>query len=213
MEQLLKNISRCKHMDSCLTHSDDKHPCFKIVQSQNESGITQFQVPEPWSGRIDQSRILFISSNPSIGPKGDFPCNDASDEYLIDYFTNRFGGGAKQWIRDGTHDLGPDGKYSNVKFWSSIKSRAKELIDGKVVPGEDYTLTEVVHCKSKKEIGVEEALNFCSQEYLEDVLSVSSAKVIVVLGAHATQSFCTLFSEVCICQSKSAGICRCCLFE
>lgn len=196
MEHLLKKIARCKHIDNCLSNSDDKHPCFKIVQSQNETDITQFQVPEPWSGHIDKSRILFLSSNPSIGAKGDYPLYDSSDHYLNDYFTNRFNGGTKQWIKEGTHELGLDGEYTNIKFWSAVKARAREIVGREVLPGEDYTLTELVHFKSKDEIGVKEALSFCGQEYLEDILSVSPAKIIVVLGALAKKSIRGLYTEI-----------------
>lgn len=185
MEYLLKKISRCKHIEKCITNNDHQHPCYKIVQSQNESDLTQFQVPEPWSGRIEKSKILFISSNPSIGSNDHFPVSSASDEYLIEYFSSRFDGKTNSWTRNGTHELGSNNEYTNVAFWSAIKNRAKEILGKNVVPGEDYTLTEVVHCKSRDEVGVAEASKFCSDEYLDDILLISPASVIVVIGSPA----------------------------
>lgn len=54
-------------------------------------------------------------------------------------------------------------------------------------PGKDYALTEVVHCKSRKNEGVKQALKECSDRYLSRVLSHSDAKVIVCLGVLVEQ--------------------------
>jgi hypothetical protein len=54
-----------------------------------------------------------------------------------------------------------------------------------ITPGLDFALTEVVHCKSRNEVGVKEAQEFCSKRYLDRILSVSAAKVIVVFGQSA----------------------------
>jgi hypothetical protein len=50
-----------------------------------------------------------------------------------------------------------------------------------ITPGLDFALTEVVHCKSRNK----EAQGFCSQRYLDQILCVSAAKVIVVFGQSA----------------------------
>jgi hypothetical protein len=54
-----------------------------------------------------------------------------------------------------------------------------------VRPGIDFALTEIVHCKSRQEIGVREASEFCAERFLSRVLSLSVAPVFVVYGAHA----------------------------
>ena len=56
---------------------------------------------------------------------------------------------------------------------------------GKARPGEDFALSEVVHCKSKKEEGVASALSTCSGRYLNELLSCSGALVIVLVGKKA----------------------------
>lgn len=48
-------------------------------------------------------------------------------------------------------------------------------------------MTEVVHCKSRYEIGVATAASTCAQLYLDDILRLSAASLIAVVGkkAHA----------------------------
>lgn len=91
----------------------------------------------------------------------------------------------------------PNGSRGNYqRFWGGINSLAKELIDSPV-PGEDYALTEVVHCKSRKEVGVEDkkrrrlagALYPCARRYLKQIIAVSQARVVVVVGRPASKAF------------------------
>ncbi|MCF3607522.1 hypothetical protein L2E81_13290 [Planktothrix agardhii 1033] len=59
-----------------------------------------------------------------------------------------------------------DGTYSRVtQFWAAVRKRAIELLQRDVIPGFDYALTEIVHCKSHHEIGVEQAQEQCVQAY------------------------------------------------
>ena len=57
-----------------------------------------------------------------------------------------------------------------------------------VKPGVDYALTELVHCCSQNEMGVQEAVMECAKRYLEPVLATSGARVLLVLGEHAKRS-------------------------
>lgn len=179
---LLLDIARCKEVSKCLKGNKD-HPCQTIVDLQASASINNHQVPEPWSGRIDKAPILFISSNPSISDQEIFPKGDWTDERIIDYFSNRFGSGDQEWIINGTKSLRKDGNYGRATmFWAGVKSRVNELLEREPVPGVDYALTELVHCKSKQEQGVPEALDFCVSRYFQKVLASSAAKVIVGLG-------------------------------
>ena len=75
-----------------------------------------------------------------------------------------------------------------VQFWRAARDRTAEILQkgrDAVKPEIDFALTEVVHCKSQKERGVAEALHFCSDRYLERVLSISAAKVLIVYGRFA----------------------------
>lgn len=114
---------------------------------------------------------------------------DWPDEAIVDYFARRFqvSDGRPPWIAGGTRPRLPDRSYGRaVQFWSSVKARAAELLDGREpVPGIDYALTEAVHCKSTGEKGVPEALGTCVERYLGRVVAASGARLIVCLGRYA----------------------------
>lgn len=184
--KLLHEIARCPNVRYCLENPSSEHPCAKIVMSQSSKALADHQVPEPWSGHIGEAPLLFLSSNPSISDTEDFPRWSWSDEQVENFFENRFGGGHKVWTKDGRYGLQLDGTYDRaVNFWSSVRQRAIELYERDVQPGIDYALTEVVHCKSRSEIGVKEALKECANLYLRRVVEISEAKVIIALGDRA----------------------------
>lgn len=185
MKTLLHEIAHCPHVQSCLQNPSLEHPCREIIASQS-CQLDAYQVPEPWSGRIEGAPILFLSSNPSISTIEDYPTGFWSEEDIDDYFNNRFGGGRKKWIINGTKPLLTDGGYGrSVHFWSAVRQRAIELLERDFTPGMDYALTEIVHCKSLREFGVKQAQAECVESYLLRVLEQAGAKVIVVLGARA----------------------------
>lgn len=187
--KLLLEIARCSLVQHCIDRPTHDHPCFTIVHSQGSGSVDHHQVPEPWSGHIDHAPILFVASNPSISDQDVFPTGQWSDEDITDFFNNRFGGGKQQWIRDGTKGLGKDGVHLRAThFWAGVKQRAIELLERDVEPGVDYALTEIVHCKSKSEIGMREAQDFCVSRYLGRILSMSDASIIVVLGKPAREA-------------------------
>jgi hypothetical protein len=146
------------------------------------TSLDQHQVPEPWSGDLKRAPLLFISSNPSIDEKEEYPLWSWQDQWIEDFFVNRYGGGGRQWIEDGIRSLRHDGSRVPVRFWIEVRQRAKELFEREVIGGRDYALTEVVHCKSRGEAGVQEALLECSRRYLWRVVALSGARVIVALG-------------------------------
>lgn len=183
---LLLEIARCPNIRHCLDDSLEAHPCSAIVLSQSSRSLQDHQVPEPWSGQIERAPVLFVSSNPSISERDEYPRWSASDELITEFFNRRFGGGRKLWIQDGKYALGQDDSYMRaVAFWSAIRNRAIELFQRDIRPGLDYALTEVVHCKSRAEYGVGEALAECTARYLRRVLEFSNAKAIVSLGKRA----------------------------
>lgn len=172
---LLLKIARCPNVERCFSAPDRPHPCRQVVFAQNhareEAGISpaklrQFQVPEPWSGRIETAPILFVSSNPSFNPWEKFPKAWWDADRIDTFFTTRF---------DFT-DL------RSTQYWRVVNAIAEELLGRLPRPGHDYALTEVVRCKSIKERGVRQALDKCSGLYLARTLETSGARVLVALG-------------------------------
>lgn len=184
LNDVLRDIARCSNVSVC---SSMNHPCHKIVHYQTHEGIIPFQLPEPWSGDLKNAPILFISSNPSISAVELFPNAKWPDNKIKDFFTNRFldRGPINSWVYQNKFKLLKDGRSSSVKYWSSIRNRASELLGREAVPGTDYCVTELVHCKSKSEYGVKEAIHECANKFLTEIISLSNAKVIVLVGAFA----------------------------
>lgn len=196
---LLHEITRCPNIQHCYATHQSTHPCASIISVQKNAHpghMDQHQVPEPWSGDIAHAPILFLSSNPSIDENSsqehqeEFPLWSWTDEQIADFFMHRYGGGQKQWIKEGRYSLLRNGSYAPraVKFWSSVRKRAEELLERDVNDGVDYALTEVVHCKSKREYGVREAQAECAKRYLRHIVELSGARVIVVLGTLAKEA-------------------------
>ena len=195
IDRLLLEIARCPNVPICLEDADSNLDCVNVVSSQNIVDITMYQVPEPWTGRISESPLLFLSSNPSISETEAYPKWGHRDEEIIDFFNNRFGGGNRLWIKDGIKALKQDGEYAKwTPFWASIRQRSIELYQREVTPGIDYAITEVIHCKSLNEKVAYGALGECTDRYLARVVPISAAKVMVILGDPAYEGFTNRFS-------------------
>jgi hypothetical protein len=154
-----------------------------------------FQVPEPWAGHLDVAPLLFVSSNPSISGSEPYPPWSASSYERQLFFMERFGPGAGQ-VKDGVYTPlqhpRADGRLHGsrpVPFWNICKRNAAWLFGRKVEPGTDYAMTEVVHCKSRKEIGVAAARDHCADRWLDEVLTTSAARLVVILGDQAHTAF------------------------
>ncbi len=179
---LLREITHCPNVQRWYASPQSSNPCSKIISIQGSKSLSNHLVPEPWSGDLENAPILFLSSNPSIDELVVAPLWSWRDEWIEDFYLKRFGGGRKQWIQEGIRRLMPDGSRKPVRFWVEVRQRAIELLGEDVRPGIDYALTEVVHCQSRGEEGVREALNECARRYLRRVVELSGARVIVALG-------------------------------
>ena len=181
-----------------LVFNDSSHPCFTVV-SQQALDIADRQIPEPWAGRIDEAPLLFISSNPSLNERESYPrARDSRSAAVGHYFNERFGLGEDQ-VRDGIHPPPhTSGKRRGVAYWVAVRANAR-LLHGhtSVVPGRDYALTEVVHCKSRQEAGVKSAAPTCTDLWLRPVLEASPPSVVILVGATAQQSVSGLWALIC----------------
>lgn len=192
VDTLLDEITQCELLESC--KSGRLGSCSRIVDVQSGRSLAQHQVPEPWTGDLENARIIFISSNPSISDDEDYPLWGDEFERREDFFVHRFGVGDGR-IKNGMYPpLKRGGHGKAVRFWSSVRQRAFEVLPT-AVPGVDYALTEVVHCKSRSEIGVREARSTCTARYLPRIIeAASNAKLLVVFGVHAARALSEVFA-------------------
>ena len=94
-----------------------------------------------------------------------------------------------------------DKSYSDkwVRYWAYVIKRSAELLGkekDQIVPGEDFSLSEVVHCKCKKEAAAKGALDECAGRFLRRVIHASGARVIVCVGNLARKGLENVFDEI-----------------
>jgi len=183
--KLIESICRCQNIGKVLNDQQKGNPCEKIILGQ-ENQYKNFQVPEPFSGKINISKIVFLTCNPSISKNEDFPSPKDSNETYYDFFYNRY---------DSNHNLRPgrfiEGKkvyYNNGivkvnKTLAEIKSVADHVLGSNSIPGIDYANIEIIHCKSKsKKSLTKESINECVNLHFGNVLKLVKAKVIISCG-------------------------------
>jgi hypothetical protein len=182
--QLMQEIARCPIVAKC--KAGEAHPCSTVVAVQKDVPLADHQVPEPWTGHLGTAVLVFVSSNPSISEAEAYPRWSDGAPQIAAYFDDRFEGGPGQ-VRNGVYGPLKAGGWSRkaTRYWAWCRARAAELMPAPR-PGVDYALTEVVHCKSHREIGVKAARDFCSSRYLPPILdTAASAAVVAVVGAQA----------------------------
>jgi hypothetical protein len=190
---LLLQIARCPLIAEA---GRGGRPCSQIVAAQRVIE-TDRQVPEAWAGNLRDARVLFLSSNPSISEPGPgqppeavepFPTLSSTDREIVEFIGRRFDQSVspKPWVLN-DRSLLRSGRYwpTPTRFWVSIRARAQELLDEPADPARNYVMTEVVHCKSRQEIGVAAAASTCARLYLEEILRLSGAPLIAVVGKKA----------------------------
>ena len=192
--KLLFEISHCQNFTSFTSSGKANKSCNDILEFQKKEGaknIIDFQIPEPWSGDIINAPILVLSSNPSYSTDEIYPNSTWPKPMIADFFINRFKdrGERYSWVyknkvlnKGGTR--GP-----SVRYWSSINKRLEELLGFTPKQGIDFCITEIVHCKSRKEIGVSSALPECSKNFFDKKIKISAAKLIVSFGSFVENAF------------------------
>jgi uracil-DNA glycosylase len=184
----------------------------------------EHHLPTPWVGHLEAAPLLFVSSNPALASErqrerpldADFAPplerigNHTSDahpslrhglsqpkpQWKDDELVDRFSAAFDVWMVDGQaavrDESGEAGKVTD--FWRGTRELADAFFGGRASPGRDYALTEVVHCPSKKERGVRKAALTCGVLYLERVVALSPARVVVVLGDEARNAVRRVFA-------------------
>jgi hypothetical protein len=191
--ELAVQILRCPILTQCLEEGGSQLPCAEVATGPGSPHRAHW-VPEPWVGRLAEAPLLFVSSNPGGGsdPSTDpyDPSSSSSDEVLLDCQDGAFDEGQLPGIADGQYLVDVHGnRGKSVHYWEWVKRCASEILSRAPIPGQDYALTEVVHCGSPSADGVWKALQTCASRYLQPVLANSPASVLVVVGAIAKFAF------------------------
>lgn len=201
------DISSCS--DVARAWDDRKHPCHKVVNYQRHTSLAEFQRPEPWMGGLTTAKLLFIASNPSISDdesdmREDYPTRSWSDEAAAEFFIERFNPdhdpvyatfghpGEPDFLTrsvDGEYRNGVDTPKKSQPTWVWMHNRASEILGEDIHPHRDWALTEVVHCKSRGEIGVKQAASHCSDRWLESIVSLSPAPIRWACGSGGRDYF------------------------
>ena len=216
VNKLALEIASCCEVPEAL--KDSSHPCHDVVGWQSKQWSSpilqiensQMHRPEAWTGDIVNAPILFLSSNPSFNRKENYPNwnnNEWPIEKISDFAVNRFtsnidrGYGASDKLSKDEIDrtIERNGQLSGkVKYWGWARKMVSFIYDKnieEVSAHSDYAMTEIVHCKSKKEKGVKQARVICKDKYLERILAISNAKLIIVDGKHACKDMKALFPD------------------
>lgn len=142
------------------------------IDNKEELGIKNMYLPEPWNGHLSKARIMFISSNPSIGYEN-FPTKKWDDSDIIDFFDNRFRIPLED--KDISRFWKSIAKYVTWIIPEASNQSVLEILDNYVVS------TELVHCKSRDEKGVSKcAKEEC--EFMNDIIKEFNGDIIVLLG-------------------------------
>ena len=116
----------------------------------------------------------------------EYPRGDWADDDIADFVMHRFDPDRMFATPDGHFHL-HDGSLSpkSVTFWAGVRNRAGEIYGRPATPVDDYVMTEVVHCKSKGDVGVKAAAGNCADRHLDHILALSPAPLLVILGKRA----------------------------
>lgn len=217
-KELAIEISSCGEVSKAL--SDESRPCHDVVKWQADQWNPQIlQIenskmhrPEAWTGDIVNAPILFLSSNPSFDADENYPNWELSeDEWPIDkvadFSVNRFtseiqrGYGASDGLsaKEVDRTISKKGELLHkVTYWNWARSMVayihnKEI--SQVSAHSDYAMTEIVHCKSKGEEGVKKARLKCKDKFLERILEISQADLIIISGKHACEGIKAVYPE------------------
>jgi hypothetical protein len=128
--------------------------------------------PEPWTGQLDKAPILFVTSNPNTEP-GRVPKQSEvpPPDRLLDFY-------------EGYFNRHPEG-IATVPTWKRMKIWADQLISADPDSDLNFALTDAVHCASRQQAGVPQALKRCATLYLQPIVEASVARLLICCGSAA----------------------------
>ena len=127
MITLLEEITNCENIQNTLNEKSGT-PCKKIINSQ-QCKLEDFQLPEPWNGDIENCKILFISSNPSINRAEKYPLGNWNFEDISDFFINRFSH-ERKWVKNELYPLQFNGGFiGKTHFYKADWEELDRLVE------------------------------------------------------------------------------------
>jgi len=162
-------------------------PCHDVVVlGNNPLNAEHRRSPEPWIGHLAQARMLFVSSNPN-GLDGSRGATSPSrlDDLSIATETEF----AFDPVSPAGPAVQPNFRDRPRTSWEGALACSRQVLGKGVRPGYDYAQTEVVHCGSASQAGVEPALPVCVAMYLAQVLRAAAAPSVIVVGTIAQNAF------------------------
>jgi uracil-DNA glycosylase len=143
-------VSREIYKDGMAAFRDPAHPCHPFVLWQRKHGCSEFQLPEPFSGRRSTLGLVFVGLNPGFTVDADMPTARAKtpfEEYDA-FYRKRF----EDKNRD-EHSRLFSMRNGDVKklsrFWNGLEGFCREWLTDEFRLGEHAILIQVVRYKSK----------------------------------------------------------------
>lgn len=204
---LALDIARCPEVRKAA--DDTTHPCHRVVTQQTSfRHLSSCHTPEPWFGNLQNALVVGLASNPGLSKSDamdgeEFPTSEWEDSAIKDFFMNRLTSshgpfvtfnfaGERNFLtrsRDGKYRSAHSNPKTPQKTWVAIHNRMLEILGDSADPSGNYALTEIVHCKSEKAIGVKQASSLCSDLWLDKKFARTNANVVLLLGKHARDEF------------------------
>lgn len=202
------NLYGWKIIDCGLTNSPKSgNVCNPIYLSQNPKNISDYHIPEPWNGDIENAPILFVSHNPGYTQGEEYPCynnpNFSSTAGLNipateTFYDQRFEG---KYVK---HDNGKkfkvfmaNGQYKSVHgFWNYAYNISVKLLGkSNVIPGKDFAISDIVHCKSSSvDVIPNVCFDECMKRHFKSVLmAASNIRYMVVVGRQTRERIASFF--------------------
>lgn len=212
-QQLLWSIIQCP----CITCHQPACPCNNIVNFQDDQvNPNIWHCPEPWVGKIEETNLLFVLSNPGYDSRDYYPIVNHVPSFVSppingiwqnvdveDFFEHRFdslrntyvqrlaprkilrpfpNGAQPTWLMLCKYAFGILYGNGNLSTILAVNTGACYSICTKnifsvpknngqftILPGTDFAITEVVKCKSNKQIGVQQAQGNCFQHFANTI--------------------------------------------
>jgi hypothetical protein len=196
---LFSDITNCDNIKQ-VYNCTDGCICDEIIRYQKTS-YNDFQIPEPWTGNLDEADVLFISSlNPGYDKNENYPSYKWGQNEIMNFFENRFNN--RRYTSKEFKPLDKTGENLKMPhYWSEVQN-ILELITGtnQGLGYKRYAMTEIVHCKSKKWTCFKKSgraiQKECENKFLKRILDITNASVIICFGSEAKDYFWSRFKNI-----------------